>query len=109
MKLSTSSTVLVLSLAFFSQSSAPQTLVLEQINLSFYTASAAVVKEVLDRLRRSWRVSERSSEVTGRIPLATELEGEMMVENTPAEEIAQEWMAAKPTTVDAWFQRSSDD
>lgn len=51
MKILASSLLLMLSLSSFSPSNAePQTLVIGQINLSFYTASAAVVKEVLMRL-----------------------------------------------------------
>ncbi|MBZ9780256.1 hypothetical protein K9857_01665 [Pseudomonas sp. REP124] len=50
----------------------------------------------------------RSREVLGRvylgIPLATELERRMMVDGAPAEQVARDWMAANPATVEAWFR-----
>jgi glycine betaine/proline transport system substrate-binding protein len=38
------------------------------------------------------------------IPVATELERQMMVEGRPAEQVARDWMAANPDVVAAWFR-----
>ncbi|WP_448108233.1 glycine betaine ABC transporter substrate-binding protein [Pseudomonas azerbaijanoccidentalis] len=65
-------------------------------------AVVVVRKEVWQQL------PERSRVVIARIhlgiALATELERQMMVDGTPAGQVARNWMAANPATVEAWFQ-----
>jgi glycine betaine/proline transport system substrate-binding protein len=65
-------------------------------------AVVVVRKEVWQQL------PERTRTVLGRvhlgIPLVTELERQMVVDGTPAEQAARHWMAENPATVEAWFR-----